>query len=122
VFVKTVPLELTVESLECHQLDLLALMATSASESQFTPSPTIILQEDCVTQETTANWVLKQNVLGVNMHPSRVLLSASLAHLATTVMILLERLSLDFVLPGTSALRDLLFLLLVLLELTPSPS
>ena len=122
MFVKTVPLELTVESLECHQLDLLALMATSASESQFTPSPTIILQEDCVTQETTANWVLKQNVLEVNMHPSRVLLSASLAHLATTVMILLERLSLDFVLPGTSALRDLLFLLLVLLELTPSPS
>jgi hypothetical protein len=122
VFVKTVPLELTVESLECHQLDLLALMATSASESQFTPSPTITLQEDCVTQETTANWVLKQNVLEVNMHPSRVLLSASLAHLATTVMILLERLSLDFVLPGTSALRDLLFLLLVLLELTLSPS
>ena len=122
MFVKTVPLELTVESLECHQLDLLALMATSASESQFTPSPTITLQEDCVTQETTANWVLKQNVLEVNMHPSRVLLSASLAHLATTVMILLERLSLDFVLPGTSALRDLLFLLLVLLELTLSPS
>lgn len=98
------------------------LMVTSASESPSTLNPTITLQEDCVTQETTVHWVSKTNVLEVLTRPSRDLLHAFPAHLVTTVTILLVRLSPDSVPPGTTALKGLLFLPLVLLELTPSPS
>ena len=97
-------------------------MVTSASESPSTLNPTITSQEDCVTQETTAHWVSKTNVLEVLTRPSRDWLHASLAHLVTTVTILLVRPSLDSVPPGTTALKDLLFLQLVLPEPTPSPS
>jgi hypothetical protein len=58
----------------------------------------------------------------VSTHPSEVFLSASPVLLAITVTILWERLSPSSAVPTTSALKDQLCLLTVLLEPTLNPS
>ena len=98
------------------------LTDTCASVKPVTPSLKIILQEDCVTQEASVNWVSRLSVCLVNTPPSEVWLSASPVLLAGTVTILWERPSPSSALLTTSALKDQLCLLTVLLEPTLNPS